>query len=431
MSAVSERFRNDIRLGRSGLAELWLATDTTLDRPVLIESLPSSVPHLVREGFVEAVRRAAGVHHNHLAAVYAVENTETGAFAVTEWAGGVTVSDRIEAGEPIPVDDFLPNAAGLADGLAALHEAGITHGAIGPETILLSAAHPAKLTGFGRAAGGSPGADTAALAETLVSGLAGGNDDVWPSEVSESISKQVDTAMRAAIQGEIGSAELAARLRAAPSVASAPSRSRWTWGWLSLAAALVGVATGIFLLGFAIEGDSDSPLLFPAGPVRTTAGPAPPTAGITVEPPSGDDLAGLSEIVSISSYDPFGDGTERERDLALAIDGDPATAWRTERYFDPIRLLKPGVGLTFEVAGTARTMSIAGGDGTGLSVGWAPAVPASFEGWQDLTSSSIQGGGASVSIPAKEGGVWLLWLTDLPPHEDNFVGFINEVRFSP
>ena len=58
-------------------------------------------------------------------------------------------------------------------------------------------------------------------------------------------------------------------------------------------------------------------------------------------------------IAAASTYDPYGEGGENDGSVGLVIDGDPSTTWRTERYRDPIELLKPGVGLTVAVAGTA------------------------------------------------------------------------------
>ena len=52
--AVPDRFRLEVRLGRDDDIEEWLATDTSLDRPVLIRLLgPEAAPDRRRE-FVTA-----------------------------------------------------------------------------------------------------------------------------------------------------------------------------------------------------------------------------------------------------------------------------------------------------------------------------------------------------------------------------------------
>jgi hypothetical protein len=59
------------------------------------------------------------------------------------------------------------------------------------------------------------------------------------------------------------------------------------------------------------------------------------------------------DVAKIRSYDPFGDdGEEGASTVALAIDGDRTTAWRTENYFDG-SLNKPGVGLLLDLGDPA------------------------------------------------------------------------------
>jgi serine/threonine-protein kinase len=147
---IPDRYRLEMRLGRDGDIEEWLAADTSLDRPVLIRSLgPDSSPDR-RNQFVASVSAAAKAHHPHLAKVFVVEETESGAYSVVEWTGGSSVADRIGASFGIELDEFLPNATGLAAALAELHAAGAVHGSIDLSAIPYTEDHPAKLGGFGR-----------------------------------------------------------------------------------------------------------------------------------------------------------------------------------------------------------------------------------------------------------------------------------------
>jgi serine/threonine protein kinase len=96
------------------------------------------------------MRAVAAVPHIHLASVYAAAAVSDGAYSVTEWTGGVTMQDRLDAGEPMTPTEFITNAAGVAGALAALHASTVLHGAIDPSAIRFSSAHPAKLGAFGR-----------------------------------------------------------------------------------------------------------------------------------------------------------------------------------------------------------------------------------------------------------------------------------------
>ena len=59
-------------------------------------------------------------------------------------------------------------------------------------------------------------------------------------------------------------------------------------------------------------------------------------------------------IREVAAYDPLGDGEEQPGTIGNLTDSDVATFWRTERYFDPLPLLKEGVGVTLCIVRCAR-----------------------------------------------------------------------------
>jgi serine/threonine protein kinase len=423
-----------VRLGRDGDIEEWLATDTALDRPVLIRALDPTADENRRLTFAADVRAAAAVSHIHLARVYEV-NANSGVFAVLEWNGGVSIADRLRAGDTLPVNEFLPNAAGLADGLSALHDSGVVHGAIDPAAIHFSAAHPAKLTAFGRPHPPiEQGADTAALAMSLRQALTGSpSRDLRASQVVEGLPRSVDDALDGAEDGHLSAGQLAVALRSAPYRPETSSDSGWSWGWVVPAVVLVIAAAVIAGLGLTIDVDPDSPFLFPATPQspRPTTTTAPVVDGGTTAPiaPPPDGVVDASA----TSFDPLGDnGTEREGDIPLINDGSTATAWRTERYFSPLPSLKPGVGVVFDPVSDVRIMSIIGSPGTQYEIGWSETPPVDIGEWETISSGTLVGGSATLQLPGRSGGVWLLWLTSLPEQvAGEFYSEIAEVTFGP
>ena len=58
-AAIPDRFKLEMRLGRDGDIEEWLATDTSLDRPVLVRSLGPESDSDRRSEFVDRVSAAA------------------------------------------------------------------------------------------------------------------------------------------------------------------------------------------------------------------------------------------------------------------------------------------------------------------------------------------------------------------------------------
>ncbi len=434
---ISDRFRFEVYLGRDGDIDEWLGADDALDRPVLIRLLAPDAPPERVTAFLDAVR-AAALSHVHVADVYAADRLATGqAYAVQEWGGGVTLADRLQAGESLPIEEFLPNAAGLASALAALHDAGAVHGGVAPRAILFSAAHPAKLSGFGRAPTGAGPASTArdvrALARALAMAATGGPPParLAPSQLAAGLPREVDRALQAADRGELDAAALAARLRAAPTVRRSRTRA-FSWQWLAPAAILLAVAAATAGIGLALrEQPSESPFLFPAVPVTTASSPSAPSDDPGQAAPDPPADAPRPVTVQAAVYDPFGDDAERDADLPLLADGDPESGWRTERYLDPLRRVKQGLGLAFDTRGSPLAVEVLASDGIGFTVAWSPEMPANFDAWTAAATGRVVGGRARVQLPHRDGGVWLLWITDLPAQEGGefYYGFVYEVRF--
>ena len=434
-ATLPSRYQLEIRLGRDHDVEEWLATDLTLDRPVLVRMLGPEVGPERRRAFLSEVRALASVSHPHLLEVYAAGTDGEHTWMVAEWAGGVTVADRLRAGTPMPVEEFLPNAAGLADALSELHALGTVHGAIGPDAVSFSSAHPAKLMSFARRdGGGSPQADVADLARTLQTAITGlGDDAPPPSQLNDALHSSVDTALSEAKAGSLTAAEFAARLQATPSARRARRSSPWSWKWAIPALVLGLTAMLITLFGPFRRSEAAPPFALPDPPTTTV----PPTTTTSTT------LAPIRAIV-VDVLDPSQDG-ERDGELPNLTDGDPVTSWRTERYFAPIALIKPGVGVTFVLDQVPGRMEFDASGGTGFEIRWAATQPTDLEGWETITGGVVPADPAAgfgttvVDLPPRDGGFWLLWLTDLSfqgqseddPPRDFFYSFVYEVRFSP
>ncbi|MEE8491552.1 MAG: protein kinase [Acidimicrobiia bacterium] len=431
---LPDRYQLEIRLGRDGDIEEWLANDSTLDRPVLVRLLGPEVGPARREEFLVDVKALAGVGHPHLVEIYAAGTDGASTWMVGEWTGGVTIADRLEAGQRMPVEEFLPNAAGLASALGALHEAGQVHGAIDTHAVTFSAAHPAKLTSFARTGHGlDPAEDVSALALVLQSALTGlGEAGPPPSQLTDGIHPLVDEALDEARKGEISAVELAARLRSSPTSPAPPRTHTWGWRWLAPAAGLLALGLGIIALGPFGHDDDVTPFDLPDPPVTTIA--ATTTTSTTLAP---------LEVLVVDVLDPSQDG-ERDSELPNLTDGDITTSWRTERYFAPIQLIKPGVGVTFVLNRMPSRIEFDASEATGWEVRWAATLPADIAGWETIASgvvpapSADTGAHITAALPARRGGFWLLWLTQLTPQgqsdddppRDFYYSFIYEVRFS-
>ncbi|HEX7099044.1 MAG TPA: hypothetical protein VF377_07365 [Acidimicrobiia bacterium] len=432
--AIPDRFRLEVRLGRDDDIEEWLATDTSLDRPVLIRLLgPEASPERRRE-FVTAVQRASAVSHLHLSAIYLVEEVEDGAYSVSEWTGGATLQARLDAGDTIEPDEFLPNASGLFAALACLHEAGVVHGGIDLGAITYTVAHPAKLGAFGRRSrGAGPHDDVRRLAEVLEEALTGSPPGTTPpSEAIDGLSSDVDRILRAGRTTNVSARTLAEAFASAPTPRRPqPESPRPSRRLLLTAIALVAAAAGLVGLGRLFTPDS-LPIAPP--PAAEQAGGTSPSPSTTVaETPSTSTVPAATGDVSVSTaeaFDPFGGGDENDEMVENLLDGDPSTEWRTETYLDPLPLLKPGVGVRVGVSGTPRILELSGlGAGASLEVRWAPRPTDNLDDYEVLGRLNSQPGPTSVQLPPRADGTWLIWFTDLPPRDGDFQASLSELRF--
>lgn len=427
-AAIPDRYTLEVRLGRDGDVEEWLATDTSLDRPVLIRSLGPDSSGERRKQFVQSVAAAAKTTHTHLARVFAVSEVEGGAFAVSEWTGGATLADRVGAEQPIELPDFLPNASGLAGALAALHAHGSVHGRIDTSAISYSGAHAAKLGAFGRPAETDTEGDVRALSAALETALTGSPPGgPPPSERVDGVPRAIDSILRSGQSGAMTAEELEKALRAVPTPRAPKSDTGPTSRRLILAAgALILLAVGLVAVGFFLSGGSGpvvpTPTTEPASSTTAT------TAGTTTTLPDGSVVA-----IEAAAYDPFGEGGENDQLASNLLDGDLNSEWRTERYLDPIELLKPGVGVTVRVVGEPGRLEMVGmSPETVFEIYWSGQRLEEPDQWERIAGGEAAPGSNSVDLPPRSDGFWMIWLTRLTPQDDGtHLSSLSELRFLP
>jgi hypothetical protein len=62
---------------------------------------------------------------------------------------------------------------------------------------------------------------------------------------------------------------------------------------------------------------------------------------------------------------------------------------------------------------------------------WAASFEPDIEGWSRISGGTVSGGSITLQLPSRDGGYWLLWLTELPQQDDSYYTSIGEVRFAP
>jgi hypothetical protein len=165
------------------------------------------------------------------------------------------------------------------------------------------------------------------------------------------------------------------------------------------------------------------------GPEEAAGSPSAEPSGSNAPP------AEPAEIVAVSDFDPQGDPAEENAESApLAADGDPRTAWPTSTYFDPLNLLKDGVGLLVDL-GEPRDVSRVSVSFLGTPTSFE--VLAAEEGADAPTSTDAltrvarkQDAGAKADVVLDEPVTTrylVVWLTSLPATDGGFRGQVAEI----
>ena len=133
------------------MGTVHLALDTKLNRLVAIKLLSGYLADAVAcRRFQREAQLASSLNHPHIVTVHDVGEFKGRQFLVMEYVDAGTLKDwRLH--EQHEWRDVLEMLVGVADGLAAAHDAGILHRDIKPTNILITRSGYAKLADFGLA----------------------------------------------------------------------------------------------------------------------------------------------------------------------------------------------------------------------------------------------------------------------------------------
>ena len=147
----NQRYELTRLIARGGMAEVYLARDLLLDRPVALKVL---FPELsVDRSFVERFRReaqaSANLSHPNIVSIYDWGESDRAYFIVMEYVDGPSLSQLIRSGGPLPADQAAGIGAQVAAALEVAHQHGVIHRDVKPGNVLLTDDGRVKVTDFG------------------------------------------------------------------------------------------------------------------------------------------------------------------------------------------------------------------------------------------------------------------------------------------
>lgn len=431
---IGGRYRVQQRAWDAGEGAVWLAFDTVLERTVLIQTFPGvDLGDLSR-----AVARSAQITHPGLCQIYDVTSDPPG--IVFENAPGGRLADRKDGA--LPQAHAAAVCVRLAAAIGALHEHDMTHGAIGPGTVLfdeegrpkICAAVPApEDDGDGAYRPPDPTAGDeerdryalGAIAYRLFTGREPGPDAPPARVAKRGVAPQVDALLsRALARDAAARPSLADFRRVLEPLATeeqherGPGFFRQESSWLI--PVLLVIAIGIAAIAFGVQkvvtnkgGGSESPA------------PTPSLASYT--------------IASVEDFDPppQGNGEEHRKQVGAVIDGKD-NAWSTVGYSTAaLGGAKKGVGLLFDLGSPQSVGRIeVRTPGPGWTAEWRTGDDkgSGADAYTLVQSFTATGDPVVLGRPVKA-RYWLLWITRLVNSESGdahpYLAQVSEVAFFP
>ena len=147
---VKERYEILEILGEGGMAFVYKARDTQLERFVAIKTLKPN--YVNQETFVDRFKReaktAANLNHPNIVQIFDW-GIEEEPYFVMEYIEGNTLTSIIAKNRSISLSDILFIGAQVSSGLHAAHQKGLVHRDIKPGNIMITPDGKVKVTDFG------------------------------------------------------------------------------------------------------------------------------------------------------------------------------------------------------------------------------------------------------------------------------------------
>lgn len=148
---INDRYEIIKSIGEGGMANVYLAYDTILDRNVAIKVLRGDLAN--DEKFVRRFQRealsASSLSHPNIVAMYDVGEDDGLYYIVMEYVEGKTLKQLLKKRGSLTLSEAIDIMLQLTDGMAHAHDSYIVHRDLKPQNIMIEDDGQIKITDFG------------------------------------------------------------------------------------------------------------------------------------------------------------------------------------------------------------------------------------------------------------------------------------------
>lgn len=148
---IGDRYRMISRLGKGGMANVYRAFDTILEREVAVKFMRLDLKDdpMVQKRFQNEIQASSDLVNPHITQVYDYGEENGSQYLVTEFVDGKDLKRYELTESPIPLTKIVDLMSQILLGVEAAHEQHIIHRDLKPQNILISLDGEAKITDFG------------------------------------------------------------------------------------------------------------------------------------------------------------------------------------------------------------------------------------------------------------------------------------------
>ena len=133
-------------LSESGSGRFWRAHDRILDRHVSVHVLAPDDERA--EGLMAAARLSAALHDRRILRVLDVDQTDEVCYVVNEWGSGRSIDIIVAHEGPVGGRRAAWIVSEVAESIAAAHDAGVAHGRLVPENVMIDQTGSVRIIGL-------------------------------------------------------------------------------------------------------------------------------------------------------------------------------------------------------------------------------------------------------------------------------------------